>query len=62
MIAEGESVDSNSKPVPSEPGMLPARRRIPLNAAEKPEENTSSDYWSSPLGMAALADLHEDDE
>jgi hypothetical protein len=48
--------------VQSEPASLPARRLMPLTASEEPQEISSSDYWSSPLGMAALADLVEDDE
>jgi hypothetical protein len=59
---EDEAMDSNSKPAPPEPAALPAPPLAPLNAAEEPEESPFSDYWSSPLGKAALADLHEDDE
>lgn len=66
MSAEDDAVESNPKPgapkAASLPTDLPAPCLPQTIAAEEKEEITASDYWSSPLGQAALADDWDEGE
>jgi hypothetical protein len=55
-------VGSNPKPLPPNPASLPAPAEFSPVEPEDADELVFTDYWSSPLGMAALADWDEDDE
>lgn len=62
MWAQEDAVDQNPKLLRTNPASLPAKRLPEPAAFGEPEESTGSDYWSSPFGMAVLADLDEDDD
>jgi hypothetical protein len=66
MSAEDDAVDSNPKRGARKDVSLPSELPAPCLSQPSPfdelEDSTASDYWSSPLGQAALADWDEDED
>ena len=59
-------MESNPKPKAPKAASLPTDLPVPcINHApafDEQEELAAADYWSSPLGQAALADWDEDED
>jgi hypothetical protein len=66
MSAEDDAVDSNPKREAPKAASLPTELPAPCLSQPSPfdaiEESDASDYWSSPIGQAALADWDEDED
>jgi len=66
MSAEDDTVDSNPRRGAPKDVSLPRELPTPCLSQPSPfdevEESAASDYWSSPMGRAALADWEEDED